>query len=88
MEEIGIDISHRKSKSLIEFYGREMDVVVTMCDEAKAVWPVDPWAKETVHQSFPDPYDMVGGDVERLNDFRKICDAIIHWIDDHFGEPG
>ena len=86
MAEIGIDISSQKSKTLMEFYGQEMDIVVAMCDEAKAVCPVFPWAKGTVHKNFPDPHDIGNSDAERLNGFRKIRDAIITWIDDYFGK--
>lgn len=45
MGEIGIDISGQRSKSLVEYYGEEMDVVVTMCDTSAAVCPLFPWVK-------------------------------------------
>ena len=35
MNEIGVDISKQRSKSVDEYAGQPFDVVVTTCDEAK-----------------------------------------------------
>src|SRR5262247_2082904 len=42
MSEIGIDISHHRSKSVDEFTGQEFDYVITVCDHANEVCPVFP----------------------------------------------
>src|SRR5262245_2288607 len=42
MNEIGIDISDARSKSVEEFAGREFDYVITVCDNAKEACPVFP----------------------------------------------
>jgi len=39
MDELGIDISEHRSKSVQEFYGKEFDYVVTLCDEAEDECP-------------------------------------------------
>lgn len=85
MQEIGVDISRHRSKHIREFDGREMDVVVTVCDSANAACPFFPWAQETVHQGFPDPGALEGSEAEILAGFREIRDAITRWIDQNFG---
>jgi arsenate reductase len=42
MDEIGIDISHHRSKALIEFFDRDIDLVKTVCDSANAACPMFP----------------------------------------------
>jgi arsenate reductase (thioredoxin) len=86
MLEIGIDISRQRSKSLDEFDGKKMDVVVTVCDSAKAVCPFFPGAKKTLHMSFPDPMGFLGSDDEVLEGFRTVRDEITRWIDSTFGQ--
>lgn len=83
MEEIGIDISGQRSKPVTEFYGREMDLVVTVCDSARSACPFFPWAKETLHVPFPDPAGREGE--SPVDVFRKVRDEITGWIDRHFG---
>ncbi len=85
MAELGIDISGHQSKVLMEFIGEEMDVVVTVCDAAQAACPMFPWAKTTVHASFPDPSGATGTEEERLAVFRGVRDEIAAWIDTTFG---
>ena len=86
MGEIGIDISRQRSKSLGEYYGEEMDLVVTMCDPTTAVCPLIPWAKDTIHIPFPDPGAISGTEEERLAGFRSIRDQITKWIDATLGD--
>jgi arsenate reductase len=42
MKDIGIDISSQRSKRIDEFYHKPIDIVVTVCDSAKAVCPFFP----------------------------------------------
>jgi arsenate reductase len=86
MNELGIDISGHRSKSLDEFAGNEMDVVVTLCDHARGICPFFPWAKKTITKVFPDPGLLSGDDEEILNGVRNIRDQITRWIDQEFGE--
>jgi arsenate reductase len=56
MAEIGIDISRARSKSITEFLNRkDLDLVITVCDNAKESCPLFPSPVEQVHISFPDP---------------------------------
>ena len=86
MKEIGIDISQQRSKSIDEFDGEKMDVVVTVCDNAKAACPFFPGAKKTLHMSFRDPKSFAGSDEEVLAGFRTVRNEITGWIDATFGE--
>jgi arsenate reductase len=71
MLEIGIDISQQRSKSLDEFDGKKMDIVVTVCDNVKAACPFFPGAKKTLHMSFRDP--------KELPDPTKKCSQASAW---------
>jgi len=86
MLEIGIDISQQRSKSLDEFDGKKMNIVVTVCDNAKAACPFFPGAKKTVHMSFPNPKGFTGSDDEVLEGFRTVRNEITRWIDATFGQ--
>jgi len=87
MQEIGIDISHHRSKTLAEYGGVSFDLVVTLCDNVHAICPVVPGAKQTIHQSFPDPHLTPGTGEEILNGYRDVRDRITIWIDETFGAP-
>jgi arsenate reductase len=76
MQEIGIDISQHRSKSVDEFRSRPFDYVITVCDNAKEACPVFPGAPEQIHWSFEDPAAVQGGESERLAAFRRIRDQI------------
>jgi len=84
MAEIGIDISAHRSKHLREFAGQEMDLVVTVCDNAREACPFFPGAKENRHESFPDPAAVGGSDDEKLAAFRVTRDAILKWLGERF----
>src|ERR1700687_5453977 len=52
MEEIGVDISAHRSKSVDEFLGQAFDYVITVCDNANERCPVFPAKTERLHWSF------------------------------------
>jgi arsenate reductase (thioredoxin) len=76
MQEIGIDLSGHRSKSIDEFSGQPMDYVVTVCDHARDVCPLFPAATERIHWSLEDPAAVQGSDAERLEAFRRIRDQL------------
>lgn len=84
MKEIGIDISHHRSKSIDEFKGETFDFVVTVCDNAKENCPFFPGGKKYVHRSFTDPASVEGSYEERLKAFRKVRDEIKKWLEEFF----
>ncbi len=85
MKEIGIDISHHRSKSIKEFEGEEFDYVITVCDRAKEECPYFSGGKRYVHESFPDPSHYRGSEEEKIEFFRHVRDQIKGWIEDIFG---
>ncbi len=76
MRELGIDISHQRSKAVAEFAGRDFDYVITVCDAANQACPVFPGRTRRLHWSFPDPAAVQGSKEERLAAFRTIRDQI------------
>ena len=82
--ELGIDISHHRSRHVNEFLSQEFDYVITVCDHARETCPVFPGGKEIIHHSFVDPSSIQGKEQEMLAAFRKIRDEIRDWIEDTF----
>jgi arsenate reductase (thioredoxin) len=85
MQEIGIDISHHRSKTLAEFGEASFDLAVTLCDNAHAICPIVSGAKKTIHHGFSDPHLTPGSDEEVLEGYRVVRDLIAVWIDRTFG---
>ena len=79
MKEIGIDISHHRSKSLNEFLDTPFDYVITVCDHASQHCPVFPGDAKRIHWSIKDP--VAPGDNEaQLEAFRVARDDLRHRI--------
>ncbi|NMB80114.1 MAG: arsenate reductase ArsC [Methanomicrobiales archaeon] len=85
MQEIGIDISRHRSKTLVECSGVSFDCAITLCDNAHAICPVVPGAKKTIHHGFADPHLGQGTEEEILIGYRKVRDDLSAWIDETFG---
>jgi len=82
MAEIGIDIASHRSKGVDEFLGKELDYVVTLCDQAKQTCPFFPGGKESLHRSFEDPAAFSGSEEEKMAVFRRVRDEIRGWIEE------
>jgi arsenate reductase (thioredoxin) len=76
MNEIGIDISGHRSKSIDEFIGHDLDTVITVCDNAKESCPVFPGKTQRLHWPFEDPASVQGTEDQRKDAFRKVRDRI------------
>ena len=74
MREIGIDISHYRSKGTEEIPLDEADVLVTLC--AEEVCPVVPGRAQRLTWPLPDPAAVTGSNAERLEAFRAARDQI------------
>jgi len=84
MQEIRIDISHHRSKTLDEMSGMKFDLAVTLCDRASQICPVVTCAKKTIHYGVPDPHLTYGSDRELIEGYRSVRDGIAVWIDKTF----
>ncbi|MBC7322909.1 MAG: arsenate reductase ArsC [Acetomicrobium sp.] len=87
LQEIGIDISAKKTKKIVDLYesGKTYDYVIAVCDAAQAeLCPVFPGAKKQLHWPFPDPASFEGTRKEKLQRTREIREEmkakIEEWI--------
>jgi arsenate reductase (thioredoxin) len=80
MQEIGIDISHQKSKDVREFLGQAIPYVITVCDNAKERCPIFPRSFKFLHWPFEDPAEAAGSHDEKLAVFRRVRDEIVDRI--------
>jgi len=84
MMEIGIDISNQRSKSVEDFIDRDIDYVITVCDNAREACPFFPGGKKSMHKSFEDPASASGTEDQVINVFRNVRDEIKDWIKETF----
>jgi arsenate reductase len=76
MAELGIDISHQQSKTLVRYLGEPFEDVITVCDTAAEACPVLPGAARRRHWSFEDPSKATGSESEQLQVYRHVRDEI------------
>ena len=76
MQEIGVDISHQKSKNISEIPIDKIDLVVTLCGDAAERCPIFPGKVERIHWEIEDPAKDQGSDKEIVIAFRKVRNNI------------
>ena len=84
LQEIGIDISNNRSKSVDEFTYKEIDYVLTVCDNAQENCPYFPAKTKLIHHSFADPAEVEGDEATRLAVFRRVRDEIKKYLETDF----
>ena len=77
MNEIGIDISHQRSKHVKEFLGQTFHYIITVCDKANQSCPIFPGVSKRLHWPFPDPPHEAETTEETLQEFRNVRDLIL-----------
>lgn len=86
LNEIGIDISQAKTKSVFDLYklGRMYHYVVTVCDESSSErCPIFPgMVRQRLHWSFQDPAGFQGTHEERLAKTRGVRDEVKERIEE------
>jgi arsenate reductase (thioredoxin) len=88
MKEIGIDISHHRSKSINEFVDEPFDYVITVCDYAAQYCPTFPGEAKRIHWSINDPV-VIGDDEAQRDAFRAARDDLKNRIQEFVShEPG
>jgi arsenate reductase len=81
LSEIGIDISQNRTKSVDEFVSKEIDFVLTVCDNARETCPYFPAKTKVIHHSFDDPPAIGEADKETtLKIFRRVRDEIEQYL--------
>ncbi len=83
-EELGLDMSVASSKSLDQFLDKDIDFVLTVCNNAQESCPVFPAAKQTIHKGFDDPAELKGNKEERLEEFRRIRNEMNAYLREEF----
>lgn len=78
MNEIGIDISKHKSKTLDAYKGQKFDLVVFMAEEARqsAADEMQKSGIKTIYWPIPSPADTHGSRIMKLFGYREIRDKI------------
>ena len=76
MQEIGVDISHHRSKHLDEFISQDVETVITVCGNADTVCPVFPGQINRLHLPFDDPAKADGDEDAQWAVFRRVRDEI------------
>jgi arsenate reductase (thioredoxin) len=76
MHELQIDIGQNVSKHMNEYQDWVIDLVVTVCDNARETCVVYSKAKMSLHWPFEDPAHAEGTEVEKMIVFRRIRNQI------------
>ena len=71
MKEIGIDITSHTSDPILNFLSKNINIVVTVCDNADKECPVFPGEVERIHWSIKDPFKGWNSHPDDLVNFRK-----------------
>ena len=74
LKEIGIDISHHRSKAVAEIPAAGVDTVITLCGEEEC--PLFLGEALRLHWGLPDPAAIVASESERLDAFRNTRDEL------------
>jgi len=85
MNELGIDISHHRSKSVDDLLSENFDYVITVCDHATQHCPNFPGAVKRVHWSIDDPVGS-GSETSELAAFGRARDELRSLIGDFIAE--
>jgi len=76
MQEIGIDISTHRSKSMNEFLTTPIETVITVCGNADQACPIFPGQVNRHHWPFDDPAHATGSEEAQLEVFRRVRNEI------------
>ena len=76
MEEIGIDISKHTSDHIDDYMNKDIDIVITVCDNANNVCPIFPDNVKRIHWSIDDPFRNWNFDLNQLSTFRETREEI------------
>jgi arsenate reductase len=84
MQEVGVDISFQRSKSVADLGEVRFDYVVTVCDSARESCPILPGKALKFHVGFDDPPRLAaaaGTEEEALSHYRRVRDEIRRFVE-------
>lgn len=81
IEELGGDPKQHRPKGFDEVFGKDWDLVVTVCDQAQEACPVLPVRTVSAHWGIPDPSRAEGTEAERMEAFRAARRLLTKRID-------
>lgn len=84
MKEMGIDISHNRSKPMEEFASQTFDWVITLCDQAAETCPIFFGSVQRIYMGFEDPASVEGTEEEKMVAFRRVRDQIRNKVEKFF----
>ncbi|MED5427527.1 MAG: arsenate reductase ArsC [Candidatus Neomarinimicrobiota bacterium] len=76
MAELGIDISNHSADSIDEYLDKDVDIVISVCDNARQVCPVFPGDVKQIHWSIDDPFHGWGAKPSDLIPYRETRDIL------------
>ena len=79
MNEVGIDISHHKSKKINNDEIEKFDLVITLCGDAKDKCPTLNVNKH-VHWDIPDPANFKGNESDTKQKYSEVRELILDKI--------
>jgi len=82
MKEDGIDISANTSNNITEYFGVDVDYIITVCDNAKERCPYFPSKAVKLHYNFPDPAKAIGSEEDVMAEFRRVRQLIKEYVID------
>ena len=71
MAELEIDISNHSADSIDKYLDKDIDIVITVCDNARQVCPVFPGNVKRIHWSIDDPFHGWGAEPSDLIPYRE-----------------
>ena len=76
MAELEIDISNHSADSIDEYLDKNIDIIITVCDNARQVCPVFPGNVKRIHWSIDDPFHGWGAEPSDLIPYRETRETL------------
>ena len=86
MAELEIDISNHSADSIDKYLDKDIDIVITVCDNARQVCPVFPGNVKRIHWSIDDPFHGWGAEPNDLEPYRDTREELKNRINDFLAE--
>ena len=80
MAELGINVSEQIAESINKYLNINIDIVISVCDNALENCPVFPENVEKIHWSIDDPFHGWGTEAGDLIPYRKTRDILNNQI--------